>query len=99
MDIKAAELLKVFQSSDGSNEVKLRYLNDIKSDIKHKSVPDAAIPETFEVIRLSIASSQAQQLMVLGFSTLSNFLKRLHGQDQANVIGFHGKSRSPLLVA
>ncbi|KKY21468.1 putative heat repeat protein [Phaeomoniella chlamydospora] len=91
MDIKAFELLKLFQcAQDSAVDTKLRYLNDLKSDIKHKSVPDTAIANTFEVIRRSIASSQSQQLMTLGFSTLSNFLKRLNVQGQTNVIGFHG---------
>lgn len=90
MEFRAAEALKALRANDGSVDLRLASLGDLKHSIKQSRVPPGAIQDTFEAIRLAVASSNSQQLMLLGFTTLSNLLRRLHGQGEADVICMKG---------
>ncbi|KAF5856905.1 suppressor of tub2 mutation [Aspergillus alliaceus] len=97
MEPKAAELLAVLKNNNLAIDVKVSHLLGIKSDIKQKNVPDAAISLIFECLRLAIGSHHSG-LYAAGFSTLGHFLKRLFIQDQPNLISAHARHFYPILL-
>ncbi|PYH98537.1 hypothetical protein BO71DRAFT_416180 [Aspergillus ellipticus CBS 707.79] len=97
MEPKAAELVSALKNSNLSIDAKISYLTGVKSDIKQKNVPEAAVPSIFEASRLSIAS-QHSSLLSAGFSTLGHLLKRLFIQEQDHLIALQGRILFPLLL-
>lgn len=97
MEAKAADLLAAFKNPNVSIDSRVNHLTSIKSDIKQKNIPEAAIPILFEVIRLAIAS-QHYSVSSAGFSTLGHFLKRLSIQDQQQHIANAARGFYPLLT-
>ena len=97
MEAKAAELLAAFRNPNVSIDSKVAHLTSIKSDIKQKNVPEAAIPTIFETLKLAL-SSQHYNVSAAGFSTLGHFIKRLSIQDQQHWIVSQTKSFYPLLL-
>jgi CLIP-associating protein 1/2 len=97
MEPKAAELLAVLKNNNLSIDVKVGHLLGIKSEIKQRNVPDAAVPTIFESLRLSIASHHSA-LFAAGFSTLGHFLKRLFIQEQHHIVSSHARHICPVLL-
>ena len=97
MDSRATELLTTLRNSNISIEAKTTALSKLKSDIKQKNVPEAAISPTFEAFRLAI-SSQHSSLSTAGFSALGHLLKRLYLQEEQQSSAYHGRHTYPLLL-
>lgn len=97
MEPKAAELLAALKNVNLSIDAKVAHLTAVKSDIKQKNVPEAAVMNIFDSLRLSLAS-QHSSLFSAGFSTLSHFLKRIFIQDQYHLISQQGRMLYPILL-
>ena len=79
-------LLTALKKPSASAESRLNLFNSLKSEIKHRRIPDAAQPATVECIRYAINSQSSSQLVTTGFSCLSHLVKRLTLQDQLSVL-------------
>lgn len=88
MEAAVTELRKLPESAVETIQKQLELL---KSEIKHRSVPEPLISDIFLVLQQTIAHKRSQQVVLRAFATLTVFLKRLHGQDQGEVIAYHGK--------
>ena len=97
MEAKAAELVQILKNHNLVVDAKIAHLTSIKSDIKQKNVPEAAVPAIFESLRIAIGS-QHSNLLAAGFSTLGHFLKRLTIQKELNLITYQSRYLYPLLV-
>ncbi|EEP78785.1 predicted protein [Uncinocarpus reesii 1704] len=97
MDARATELLATLRNSNVSIDVKATSLAKIKSEIKQRNVPEAAIPPLFDSLRLAIAS-QHSSLSSAGFSSLGHLLKRLSLQDQHQAITLQGRATYQVLL-
>nr|KMM67892.1 STU1 protein [Coccidioides posadasii RMSCC 3488] len=97
MDARATELLATLRNGNVSVDVKTTTLAKLKSEIKQKHVPDAAISPLFESFRLAIAS-QHYSLSSAGFSALGHLLKRLTLQEQHEAIALQGRATYQLLL-
>lgn len=76
-------------------ELKLRYLNELKADIKHRQVPETAIIPAFDVVRVAIATPA---LLDAGFSILGHLAKRLVLQEQTSILVAQGIQIYPSIV-
>ncbi|WEW55891.1 suppressor of tub2 mutation [Emydomyces testavorans] len=97
MDARATELLASLRNSNVSLDAKTTSLAKLKSEIKQRNVPDAAISPLFEAFRLAIAS-QHSSLASAGFSALGHLLKRLTLQEQHQAITLQGRVTYQLLL-
>jgi CLIP-associating protein 1/2 len=97
MEARATEALAALKSNNLSVEAKTAHLTKLKSDIKQKNVPDAAISTVFEAFRSAI-SSQHSSLSGAGFSALGHLLKRLYLQEQHQAIASQGRHTYGLLL-
>jgi CLIP-associating protein 1/2 len=97
MESRATELLAILRNPNTSIDSKISFLANLKSDIKQKNVPEAAIPPIFESLRLAIAA-QHSSLSSAGFSALGHLLKRLYIQEFHNVVAFHARQLYSLLL-
>jgi CLIP-associating protein 1/2 len=97
MEAKAAELLAAFKNPNVSVDSRVAHLTSLKSDIKQKNVPEGAISNIFESLRLAL-NSQHYSLLTAGFSTLGHFLKRLFIQDQQHLVVSQARNFYPTLV-
>jgi CLIP-associating protein 1/2 len=66
MESQVGELLTLMRSPDVSVDVKISGINDVKSGIKHFNVPDASVPQLFDILRLAM-QSQNVTLVTSGF--------------------------------
>lgn len=97
MEDQARDVLAALKNNNNPIDAKTTYLSHLKSDIKRENVPEGAISDTFEALRIAVTSQQSA-LATTGFSTLGHFLKRLYLQDQANIIAIQGRMLYPLLL-
>ncbi|KAI9879294.1 MAG: suppressor of tub2 mutation [Pleopsidium flavum] len=97
MDRQAMDLLAVIRNANASIDDKANLIGELKSNIKHQHVPDAAVAPSFEVVRTAIASPHSS-LLAAGFSTLSHLTKRLILQNQPHLIVSQGTKTYPLLL-
>jgi len=97
MEDQAQSLLATLKKSSVATDTKLTAFNNLKSNIKHLRVPEAAQPTIFECIRVAITSQASTTLVSSGFSTLGHLVKRLSLQEQTNVIAQHAKKFLPVL--
>lgn len=97
MDKTANESLIILKSSSHSVDAKVTQLTKLKSEIKQRNVPDAALSTVFTATRSAIASPH-QTLSSTGFGTLSTLLKRLYLQEHYNTIAGNGRNFYPLLL-
>lgn len=91
MESRASEVLVALKNPNVSVDAKVTALTNLKSDIKQKNVPEAAVPPIFESIKLAI-SAQHSSLSSAGFSTLGHLLKRLYIQEYHSLIALHARS-------
>ncbi|KAF1992443.1 hypothetical protein K402DRAFT_366641 [Aulographum hederae CBS 113979] len=98
MEDQAATLLATLKRSSVSVDAKQKLFAQLKSDIKHTRVPEAAQAPIFECLRLSISSQAPPPLIVTGFATLGHLIKRLSLQDQGAVVAAHAKNLLPILL-
>jgi len=98
MEEQAAHLLTTLKRTSVAIDTKLKLFAQLKSDIKHTRVPDAAQPAIFECLRVSISPNAPPPLVSTGFSTLGHLVKRLSLQDHGGIIAAHTKKLSPLLL-
>ncbi|KAL1955565.1 hypothetical protein VTO42DRAFT_8444 [Malbranchea cinnamomea] len=97
MEARATEVLAALKNSNLSIETKVSALTKLKSDIKQKNVPEAAIPFVFDAVRLGILSPHSS-LSTTGFSSLGHLLKRLYLQEQHHAVACQGHNFYPLLL-
>lgn len=90
MEAKAAELLGTLKNPNISVDAKIAALTNVKSEIKQKNVPEAAVLPLFESLRLAI-SAQHSSLSSAGFSTLAHLLKRLYIQENHHLVVIHSR--------
>ncbi|KAI9695349.1 MAG: suppressor of tub2 mutation [Bogoriella megaspora] len=98
MEKDAANLLALLRKSSVPVDAKLKAFNDIKSDIKHSRVPEAAQAPIFECIKIAITQQASSNLVIIGFSTLQHLLRRLRYQNQNSTITRHGLKLTPVLL-
>jgi len=97
MEQQAMDLLATMRNANASVDDRANLIAELKSNIKHQHVPDAAVAPSFEVVRTAIAS-QHSSLLSAGFSTLSHLTKRLNLQEQPHLIASQGPKTYPLLL-
>ncbi|KAI4129163.1 MAG: hypothetical protein LQ347_003892 [Umbilicaria vellea] len=95
MDQQAEALLTIIKDNNVPLELKLTNIGELKANIKHRHVPDAAISPSFEIIRIGLMSLALQDA---AFSTLSHLTKRLVLQEQQHIVAAQGANTYPLLV-
>lgn len=98
MEDQAAALLATLKRSTIPVDTKVTQFNNLKSNIKHLRVPDAAQANIFECVRLAISSTTSPSLVATGFSTLGHLIKRLTLQEQTNVVVSHSNKLLPILL-
>ncbi|KAL9081324.1 MAG: hypothetical protein Q9157_000179 [Trypethelium eluteriae] len=98
MEKEAQDLLAILRRSSVAVDAKLNAFNNIKSNIKHSRVPDAAQAPIFECIKIAITQQTSSNLASSGFSTLQHILKRLRLQNQIGVISKQGSKLHPILL-
>lgn len=97
MDERAAELLATLRNGNVSLDTKTAALTKLKSEIKQRNVPDAAVSSLFESFRVAIAS-QHSSLSAAGFSALGHLIKRLTLQDHVHAVTLQGRATYQLLL-
>lgn len=97
MDKTAREALVILKSSSHSIDAKVTQLTKLKSEIKQRNVPDAAISTVFDATRSAISSPHSS-LSSAGFATHSNLLKRLYLQEHSQIIASNGRNFYTLLL-
>lgn len=95
MEQQAEDLLVFIKDSNVPLELKIMNISELRANIKHRHVPDAAISPSFEIIRFGIMSLALQDA---AFSTLSHLTKRLVLQEQQHIVAVQGAQTYPLLV-
>ena len=95
MDGLAGQALVSIQGAGVPVETKLKYLTDLKAEIKHRHCPEVAVGPLFDVIRLSLATPH---LTDAGFSILGHLTKRLELQDQISLLHTQGAKTYPSLL-
>ena len=98
MEKEAQDLLAILRRSSVAVDAKLNAFNNIKSNIKHSRVPDAAQAPIFECIKIAITQQTSSNLASSGFSTLQHIIKRLRLQNQTGVIVKQGLKLCPILL-
>lgn len=95
MDTQALSLLSLMQESSSiAPEIIAGGLSQLKADVKHKTVPHAAIAPIFDVVRLALDSAE---YLDAGLSTLSHLAKRLVQQRQLPFLESQIRRTTPLL--
>lgn len=94
MEALATKSLATLKGAGNSVDVKLKYLVELKQDIKHRHCPEGAIPSLFDVARNAIGTPH---LIDAGFSILSHLIKRLILQGQQAIIQVQGIKTYPVL--
>ena len=84
-EAQVGDLLGIVKTNDVSVEVKVSCVGDMKSAIKHYTVPDSVVATVFDIIRATLAS-QHLNLAAAGFSALSQLFKRLAIQEPRHII-------------
>jgi CLIP-associating protein 1/2 len=79
-------LLAALKKPSTNVDQRLQLFNNVKSNIKHRSVPEDCQAPIFECIRIAISATTSATLVAAGFSTLSHFIKRLQLQRETTVI-------------
>ncbi|EKG14228.1 Armadillo-like helical [Macrophomina phaseolina MS6] len=98
MEDQAASLLATLKKSSAPVDQKLTQFNSLKSSIKHLRVPQECTPTIFECVRLAIAAQTSSTLVSTGFSTLGHLVKRLHLQNQTQIIAQQSNPLLPTLL-
>ncbi|KAL9092148.1 MAG: hypothetical protein Q9165_004581 [Trypethelium subeluteriae] len=98
MEKEAQDLLAILRRSSVAVDAKLNAFNNIKSNIKHSRVPDAAQAPIFECIKIAITQQTSPNLASSGFSALQHILKRLRLQNQSAIISKQGSKLHPILL-
>ncbi|KAF2502982.1 protein STU1 [Lophium mytilinum] len=98
MEDQAATLLAALKKPSTAVDTKLALFNNLKSNIKHLRVPEAAQAPILECVKLAITASTSAALVSTGFSTLGHLIKRLVLQDQTAVITTQSGRILPLLL-
>jgi CLIP-associating protein 1/2 len=98
MEEQATALLATLKKSSVATDAKLAAFNNLKSNIKHLRVPEAAQPTIFECIRVAITSQASTTLVSSGFSTLGHLIKRLSLQHETSTIAGNAKKFLPILL-
>jgi CLIP-associating protein 1/2 len=98
MEEQAATLLATLRKPSAPVDAKLTLLTNLKSSIKHQRVPEAAQATAFECVKTAIASQTSSSLVSAGFATLGHLVKRLHLQEQTNVIAVQSAKFVPILL-
>ena len=96
MEAQAYEVLQLLSSST-TVDSKLSHLTSLKSEIKQKHVPETAVSNCFEIARKAVQSPHSS-LSNVGFSLLTNLLKRLSLQQQYHHIAAQGHNTYPVLL-
>lgn len=97
MESRATELLSTLKNPNTSIDAKVTALTNLKSEIKQKNVPEAAVLPIFESLRLAISNLHSS-LSSAGFSTLAHLLKRLYIQEFQNLVAFHARQLYPVCL-
>ena len=95
MDQKATNLLAAMESPGTSWDFGFHELNQLKGDIKHRQVPESAIPPLFDLLGFAISSLRYVEV---GLSILSHLTKRLVLQEQKELLVTQGLRILPSIV-
>ena len=98
MEDQAATLLAALKKPSTAVDTRLQLFTDLKSNIKHSRVSEAAQGPIFECIRIAISASTSAALVAQGFSTLSHFIKRLALQAETHILTANSHKLLPLLL-
>ncbi|KAL7937921.1 clasp N terminal domain-containing protein [Trichoderma chlorosporum] len=79
-DDQVANLTTVLRNDNTHFEVKVQYVNTIKTGIKQHNVPETCIPQLFEGLR-SASGSQHIALATAGFTALNHLFTRMSRQE------------------
>ncbi|KAL7784909.1 clasp N terminal domain-containing protein [Trichoderma ceciliae] len=79
-DDQVANLTTVLRNDNTHIDVKVQYVNTIKSGIKQHNVPETCIPQLFDGLR-SASSSQHAALSTAGFTALNHLFTRMSRQE------------------
>jgi len=97
MENQAFEVLQLLSHSTATTDAKLSQLTSLKSEIKQKHVPEPAVSTCFEIARRAIQAPHSS-LSNVGFSLLTNLLKRLSLQHQYHHIATQGHKTYAILL-
>lgn len=84
-DEQVANLSTVLRNDNTHFDVKVQYVNTIKSGIKQHNVPETCIPQLFEGLR-SASSSQHTALATAGFTALNHLFTRMSRQEPKHLV-------------
>lgn len=84
-DDQVANLTTVLRNDNTHIDVKVQYVNTIKSGIKQHNVPETCIPQLFEGLRTA-SSSQHVGLATAGFTALNHLFTRMSRQEPKHLI-------------
>ncbi|KAF2760625.1 hypothetical protein EJ05DRAFT_462711 [Pseudovirgaria hyperparasitica] len=98
MDELAQTVLMHLKRSSTPVDAKLTKFNELKSNIKHQRVPEAAQPIIFDCIKFAIGSQTSSSLISSGFSALGHLIKRLTLQNQDSAISSNAGRLFPALL-
>ncbi|KAL7915928.1 clasp N terminal domain-containing protein [Trichoderma velutinum] len=79
-DDQVSNLATVLRNDNTHLDVKVQYVNTIKTGIKQHNVPETCIPQLFEGLR-SASSSQHVALATAGFTALNHLFTRMSRQE------------------
>ena len=94
METQVSSILDLMRSNSVAVPIIQGALRQLKADIKHKHVPQAAVASIFDVIRLTLVPSE---YLDIGFSTLTHLTKRLVSQRQIPLLELQARRTIPLL--
>ncbi|RFU79842.1 heat repeat containing [Trichoderma arundinaceum] len=84
-DDQVANLTTVLRNDNVHFDVKVQYVNTIKSGIKQHNVPETCIPQLFEGLR-SASASQHVALATAGFTALNHLFTRMSRQEPKHLV-------------
>ncbi|PTB70779.1 ARM repeat-containing protein [Trichoderma citrinoviride] len=79
-DDQVNNLATVLRNDNTHFDVKVQYVNAIKSGIKQHNIPETCIPQLFDGLRLA-SSSQHVALATAGFTALNHLFTRMSRQE------------------
>ncbi|KAI9807449.1 MAG: suppressor of tub2 mutation [Piccolia ochrophora] len=95
-DSQVDRILTVLRSSEASVDAKTGVVGELKSSIKHQVVPDEFVYHVFEIVRITLVAPHSS-LVVVGFATFENLLKRLTLQHPSYIVA-QGPRLLPILL-
>ncbi|KAL7950135.1 clasp N terminal domain-containing protein [Trichoderma barbatum] len=92
-DDQVANLAAVLRNDNTHFDVKVQYVNTIKTGIKQHNVPETCIPQLFDGLRMA-SSSQHVALATAGFTALNHLFTRLSRQEPKHLVKEAGRTLS-----